>query len=470
VEDFFEEDKLNMISPDDDAVMNIVYGTGAALCGWIGKLIYLDIPKNEIQYRMRARSANNLGASTHGENTQMYKRFYFVDWPVLNEHKKNILPEIDIIVDEQRVSEIPWMSGDDLRSTLDRMSKNAFRARPWFEAGVWGGQWMKDRLKGLNTDEINYAWSFELITPENGIVLEQNKNLLEISFDFLLFHDHENILGKAAGRFGYEFPIRFDFLDTFDGGNLSIQCHPRTDYIREHFGETFTQDETYYILDCEPGAEVFLGFQDDIDPEKFRTQLEDARENGTEMNIRDHVQAFPARRHDLFLIPNGTIHASGKNNMVLEISSTPYIFTFKMYDWQRLDLTGKPRPINIDHAFNNLAFDRKGKWVEDHLLSKPELIESRGSMVRFLLPTHPEHFYRIERYEFSGELSIKTNGQCHIGMLVEGSSVNILTGELLQSFHYAETFVVPAAAVEYKIINTGTEIAKVVIAFVKDEL
>jgi mannose-6-phosphate isomerase class I len=213
-----------------------------------------------------------------------------------------------------------------------------------------------------------------------------------------------------------------------------------------------------------------LGFQDDIDPEKFRTQLEDARENGTEMNIRDHVQAFPARRHDLFLIPNGTIHASGKNNMVLEISSTPYIFTFKMYDWQRLDLTGMPRPINIDHAFNNLAFDRKGKWVEDHLLSKPELIESRGSMVRFLLPTHPEHFYRIERYEFSGELSIKTNGQCHIGMLVEGSSVNILTGELLQSFHYAETFVVPAAAVEYKIINTGTEIAKVVIAFVKDEL
>jgi predicted NBD/HSP70 family sugar kinase/mannose-6-phosphate isomerase class I len=468
--DFFDEQKLELISPDDQANMSIVYGAGASLSGWIGKLIYLDIPKNEIQYRMRAKSIYNLGSATTYENTQMYKRFYFVDWPVLNEHKRNILAETDIIVDEQRATEISWISGDDLRNSLNLMLKNAFRARPWFEAGVWGGQWMKEKLKGLNTNEINYAWSFELITPENGIVLEQNNNLLEVSFDFLLYHDHKELLGKAARRFGYEFPIRFDFLDTFDGGNLSIQCHPRPDYIRSQFGESFTQDETYYILDAAKDSEVYLGFQDNIDPEEFRTVLEDAQQNRTEIDIKKYVQSFPAKKHDLFLIPNGTIHASGRNSMVLEISSTPYIFTFKMYDWQRLDLTGKPRPININHAFKNLYFDRKGDQVQEELISQPELIEEAAGYKRSLLPTHPEHFYCIERYEFSGEINISTKGQCHIGMLVEGSSLLITTDDLVQKFHYAETFVLPAAAKEYKLRNSGADAAIVVIAYVKDEL
>jgi hypothetical protein len=141
-----------------------------------------------------------------------------------------------------------------------------------------------------------------------------------------------------------------------------------------------------------------------------------------------------------------------------------------MYDWQRLDLTGKPRPININHAFNNLYFDRKGDQVQEELISRPELIEEAAGYKRSLLPTHPQHFYCIERYEFSREINISTKGQCHIGMLVEGSSLLITTDDLVQKFHYAETFVVPAAAKEYKLKNSGAESAMVVIAYVKDEL
>ena len=152
-----------------------------------------------------------------------------------------------------------------------------------------------------------------------------------------------------------------------------MQCHPRTEYIREKFGESFTQDETYYILDCEPAAKVFLGFQENINADEFKTALLNAQARGAEIEVEKFIQKHDAHKHDLFLIPNGTVHASGKNNMVLEISNTPYIFTFKMYDWTRLDLNGQPRPINIEHAFKNLHFEYKGNYVQQQLLSQPRV-------------------------------------------------------------------------------------------------
>lgn len=468
--DFFNTSFLDLLQPDHAADLCIVYGTGASLSGWKGKLVYIDVPKNEIQYRMRAGSITNLGCKSSFASAQMYKRFYFVDWPVLNKHKEALLGEIDIICDEQRIAEITWMKGEDFKATLQSILEAPFRARPWFEAGVWGGHWMKKNIKGLNENEVNYAWSFELITPENGIVLEGDKYLLEFSFDYLLYYNNEKLMGKAAKRFGKEFPIRFDFLDTYVGANLSIQCHPRTEYIRENFGENITQDETYYILDCEPDAKVYLGFQDNIDPAAFKSALFDAQDHGIELPVEKYVQKHVAQKHDLFLIPNATIHASGKNNLVLEISSTPYIFTFKMYDWLRLDLTGHPRPINIEHAFNNLDFERKGKYVQEKLISKPQVLEEWGNGRKMKLPTHEEHFYTIDRYEFNGKIKIPTNSLFHICMLVEGDCVEVTDDkDRMTVFSYAETFVIPAAVKEYELNYRGDDRAFVVVAYIKEE-
>lgn len=467
--DFFDEDKIRSIGPDQTADISIIYGTGAALTGIKGRLLYADLPKNEIQYRMRASSIANIGAKSISEGPQMYKRFYFVDWPVLNKHKSQLLSAIDCIIDEQRVREITWMRGNAFRETLSKMLEQPFRARPWFEAGVWGGDWMKKHIPQLNSQERNYAWSFELISPENGIVIAGNGNLLEVSFDFLMYADPIKMLGKAATRFGTQFPIRFDFLDTCNGGNLSIQCHPTNSYIAENFGEDFTQDETYYILDCEPDANVYLGFQDTIDKEEFKKALVDAQALGIEMDVERYVRKLPAGKHDLFLVPNGTVHASGKNNLVLEISSTPYIFTFKMYDWLRLDLNGKKRPINIEHAFNNLCFERKGSYVSEQLVSHP-VIEREWSTGRKLqLPTHKEHFYAVDRYEFTGSIQINTEGQCHICMLVEGEAVAVIANKNSAVFRYAETFVVPAATKNYELRQQGNKKAFVVVAYVKNE-
>jgi hypothetical protein len=138
--DFFAADKLALLGQRANTdKRTILYGTGAAVATRSGFLIYVDVPKNEIQFRSRAHTVTNLGVRQSAAPKQMYKRFYFVDWPALRRHQAELLPQLDLMLDSQRPDEPVLMSGEDLRAGLAKAGHSWFRARPWFEPGPWGG-------------------------------------------------------------------------------------------------------------------------------------------------------------------------------------------------------------------------------------------------------------------------------------------------------------------------------------------
>jgi mannose-6-phosphate isomerase class I len=283
------------------------------------------------------------------------------------------------------------------------------------------------------------------------------------------------LLGPAVyGRFGAEFPIRFDFLDTMGGGNLSLQVHPLTEYIHRTFGIAYTQDESYYLLDAGPQASVFLGLRTGVDRSAMLAELEEANRGGPPFDAARHVNRWPARKHDHFLIPGGTVHCSGADAMVLEISATPYIFTFKLWDWGRPGLDGLPRPVNLAHGAANIQWDRQTDWVRENLVNRVSPVASGDGWREERTGLHELEFLETRRHWFTGAAPHDTLGGVQVLNLVEGDEavVESPAGAFAPLVvHYAETFIVPAASGAYTIRPHGAQRECATIkAFVRDPL
>ncbi len=472
IEQFFDPEKLNGLKNRVQEAQGviIVYGVGASVVAENPDvLIYADLARWEIQLRMRRQEVANLGASNHSlEFSRLYKRAYFVDWRVADRLKKKLIEQWDFVLDTNIPEQPKMVSGEALRSALQKTVLQPFRVVPFFDPGPWGGQWMKE-ICDLDRSAPNYAWCFDCVPEENSLLLDFGNLTLEIPAIDLVFYQPRQLLGENVyARFGAEFPIRFDFLDTMDGGNLSLQVHPLTGYIREHFGMPYTQDESYYMLytqdesyymlDTGEDACVYLGLKETTQPEALIAELEAAQHDGQPFAADKHVEKWAVKKHDHVLIPAGTVHCSGKNSMVLEISATPYIFTFKLWDWGRLGLDGLPRPINIAHGKQNIDWDRRTSWVEKNLINRVEHIAEGPGWREERTGLHMTEFIETRRHWFTEKVPHDTQGNLHVINLVQGREVMVESpGGAFEPFvvHYAETFIVPAAVGAYTIRPFG---------------
>lgn len=442
-----------------DSGIILVHGIAASYIANGDILIYADMARWEIQLRMRRKEITNWCSNDFDiDYMKKYKRAFFIDWRVLDVHKQQLFDQIDFLLDSNDASSYKMISGDAFRAGLQQASAQPVRLVPFFDPGPWGGQWMKE-VCNLNPDKENYAWCFDCVPEENSLQLKVGNVGIEIPSINLVFRHPKELLGsKVHARFGKEFPIRFDFLDTMEGGNLSLQVHPLTEYIQNTFGMHYTQDESYYILDAKEDATVYLGIKDDTDPDEMLSALNDAQSGDLPFDADRYINKFPAKKHDHFLIPAGTVHCSGKNAMVLEISATPYIFTFKLWDWGRLGLDGRPRPIHLDHGKEVIQWDRRTEWVTKNLVSPVETITESDEHIEERTGLHELEFIETRRHWSDQTVLHDTEGGVNVLNLVEGDEAIVESpSNAFKPFvvHYAETFIIPAAVGQYTIRPHG---------------
>ncbi|MGW7578471.1 class I mannose-6-phosphate isomerase [Streptomyces sp. NPDC054765] len=454
--DLFLDGRPDVPRPDDGVLL--VHGPGAALCSpdlvW-----WVDLPKRYAESAVaegRLPVGSNLGRP--GEPGELRSLFY-IDWPVVDRHRDELAPHIDRWFDLQIPEAPASLDGKAMRATLADLARGPVRTRPYFNSTPWGGQWAGDRL-GFRPPHGNTALGYELIAPEAGVLVgDQSEPQVELPFPLLCVLHSEAFLGTDVHRrFGTSFPIRFDYLDTVGGGNLSLHLHPRETYMREIFGRPYTQHETYYVTDSLPGSQVFLGLNEDTDVSAMRADVERSANEATTLCVEDHVQAHPAEPGQLYMIPAGTPHASGAGNLVLEISATPYLYSLRFYDWLRRSGTGVPRPLSHGHAFANLDTTRRGETVLKELIQPPRTLREGSGWREEVLGELPEVFYAVYRFVIDDAILVEddTDGRFHILNVSSGDGVVVETADgRRHDLAFAETLTVPAAVGGYRLRRIG---------------
>lgn len=460
---------LDLLAPPREGTpgLRLLLGPGAALTN-PDVLWWADLPKRYAEDAVTRGLGRNLAQPAGMPATS--KRLFYVDWPLLDRHRDEFAPRVDRWIDTQDVRAPASISGTALRATCAELAHRPFRTRPTFNSTPWGGHWAQ-RALDFNTDQPNTALGYELIAPESGVLLgDEAGALLEVPFQLLVALAPQEILGPVVHEmFGTSFPIRFDYLDTVDGGNLSLHCHPRTDYMRDVFGWPYTQHETYYVMVGSEGSEVFLGLRDDASVDEFHRLAHEADRHGVEFDIERFVQTFPADPHQLFLVPAGTPHASSEGNVVLEVSATPYLYSLRFYDWLRSDAADHQRAVHVEHAFRNLDRTRSGAAVADRLVQSPRPVTQADGWREELIGALPEMFFEVHRIviDAAGQAEQDTGGRFHVMTVVEGDGVVVEAAAGDHRLNYAETLAVPASVGRYRIRNTGARTVRLVTAFVR---
>ncbi|WP_145319884.1 type I phosphomannose isomerase catalytic subunit [Paenibacillus xylanexedens] len=276
--------------------------------------------------------------------------------------------------------------------------------QPEFKERVWGGRALEQF--GLTPPEGHIGEGWMIADHPNGTTKVLNGALAGKGLDEVREQLGTEWLGtKGVSEKGGRFPLLIKLLDCND--DLSVQVHPTDEYEALPPGE-LGKTEMWYVLDAKPGAHIIYGLNDGVD----RATLKEALENGT---VMDTLRQVPVEAGDTFFIPAGTVHALCAGVVVAEIQQNSDT-TYRIYDYNRPGLDGKPRELHVEDSLNVTAYEGAGAstmktnnatpggWLK--LAECPYFVVEKGIVTeRWELSTSPDSFTILVVCEGAGTLS-----------------------------------------------------------------
>ena len=453
--------------------ISVVYGYGS-LIPELRELydvkVFFDLTPMKSMLRIRRGEYSNLGKERPGIINRTIRRCYYCDFEcaVRNRHElwENNVPDWYVLDnDPQNLQLMPFGTFSDICAQL---VKYPFRAKPCYLEGVWGGSYMK-KLRNLPDEMRNAAWVFDFIPMEVSVVVEAGDEKLDINYCSFVHKEGVNLMGEdCVKKFEGYFPIRFNWDDSYHStGNMSIQCHSGGEYNVKNYNEFGRQDESYYVVVTGHGAKTFIGFRDDADIPQFFRDIEAADTEHKPCDYMKYVSYEESKPGLQVMLPAGTIHSSGRNQVILEIGSlTIGSYTYKMYDYLRLDFDGKQRPIHTRLGEENVRQDRRYSVIHDpespeYIVQKPRLAASGEGWEEYILGENPQVYFSLRRLEFEKKCEQDTGGKLfHVLTLVDGDAVRVRSvrhPERYFDLQFMDIVCVPADMGRYVIENLGRE-------------
>ena len=431
---------------------------------------WFDITPMNSMLRIRAGEYANLGKQHTGIINRTIRRCYYCDFENAVQLRKELFAAgaLDwFFLDNDRagLQMMPFSAFSDICSQL---VKYPFRARPCYLEGVWGGSYMKEK-RHLPEAMRNAAWVFDFIPMEVSVLVEAGTEKLDINYCSFVHKEGVNLMGeKCVRKYKGYFPIRFNWDDSYHStGNMSIQCHSGGEFNVLNYNEFGRQDESYYVVITGHEAKTFIGFRDDADIPAFFREIEAADTEHKPCDYMKYVSYEESRPGMQVMLPAGTIHSSGRNQVILEIGSlTIGSYTYKMYDYLRLDFDGRQRPIHTRLGELNVNQERRTSVIhdpssKDYIVQQPRLDCEGEGWKEYILGENPQMYISLRRLEFEKQCEQDTHGEkFHVLTLVDGDHVRIRSAAHPGRFFdldFMEIACVPASMGKYVIENLGKE-------------